>query len=65
MFQQSDAALEVLFSSALSTVTLVYTSVFQPGFRGSSEFREWLPEVPPKQTRNCLDEIRNHSPMRL
>ena len=44
-----------------------YISVFQPGFRGTSVFREWLPGIPPKQTETKFtwDEIHNHSPMRL
>jgi len=42
-----------------------YISVFQPGFRGTSGFSEWLPGVPPKQTEIAWDEIRNYSFMRL
>jgi len=40
-------------------------SVFQPGFHGISGFREWLPDVSPKQTKFAWEEICNHSSMRL
>jgi len=43
----------------------VHTSVFQPAFRETSGFREWLPGVRPKQTEIAWDEIRDHSSMRL
>ena len=36
------------------------SSVFQPGFRGTSGFREWLPGVWLKQTEICLG--RNSQP---
>ena len=42
-----------------------YASVFQPRFRGTSGFREWLPGIPLKQTEIAWDEIRNHTSMRL
>jgi len=38
---------------------------FQPGFRGISLFREWLPGVPLKRTEIAWDKIRNHSSMPL
>jgi len=30
--------------------SMIYSTVFQPGLRGTSGFREWLPGVQPKQT---------------
>jgi len=44
---------------------ILYGSVFQPGFRGTSGFREWLPGVPLKRTEFSWDEIRNHISMLL
>jgi len=46
-------------------VFIEWNSVFQPAFRGTSGFREWLPGVPLKQTEFAWDEIRNHSSRRL
>jgi len=40
-------------------------SGFQPGFRGTSGFHEWLTGATPKQTEFAWDEIRNHSSMWL
>jgi len=54
-----------LDTAGLDSLLISQGSVFQPGFRGSSGFREWLPEVPPKQTEIAWDEIRNHSYMRF
>jgi len=45
--------------------SIVCTSVFQPGFRGTSGFRGCLPGVPLKQTEITLDEFHKHSSMRL
>jgi len=59
----------VSFSDELAVHSLpilcLQSSVFQPGFRGTSGFREWLSGVPPKQTEIAWGEIRNHSSMRL
>jgi len=38
----------------------ISTSVFQPGFRGTSRFREWLPGVPPKHRNKQWCHISIH-----
>jgi len=49
----------------LSFAEMFRSRVFQPGFRGTSGFLEWLPGFPPKQTEVAWDKVGNHSSMRL
>jgi len=44
---------------------IVYTSVLQPGLRGTLGYREWLLGVPTKRTEFAWDEISNYNSMRL